>query len=483
MKHNFRASGRKGFTTVYVTLTALVLVPVVGLAIDFSVLYNVKARLQAAVDAAAIGSGNMLERSTDLTNATQVANIKDSAQRFFNANYPASYWGSTPVYYDSTPSEDGSRTRTIYVHAAYDVPMLFLRVLGVTKSRVAAQATVKVRFVTLMIVVDRSGSVVNGGADTSIKNALNTFVANAATSVFVNGRDYVGMVSYGGNWKLDFAPVLTFQSSSPNIGTAITNIPFDNSSSTNTADGLWQAYYQLKQLNQTGSLNVIVLLTDGRPSAFSGQFTMNSSPCNSTVKNGWLGANVGATAADWPPPTTTGSFHTFGINKTNWVSTGADKTPVTNNTGCSFAGNPDNIQSDMSTFPNSVMPVDNPTVSPAVGPFSTISGVYAAPGNSTNSPRSVRYAAFNVADNIATAIRQDTSIRPVLFVIGLNESTGEPLDADWLARVANDPGYRDAGGNSVFQNTQTAGKYYNVSASGLGAAFQEIASQILRLSQ
>src|SRR4051812_43851983 len=116
MKQNTRGSRSKGFTTVYVTMTAMVLVPMVGLGIDFSVLYNVKARLQAAVDAAAIGSGSTLERSTDLTNLTQVASIKGSAQRFFDANYPAGYWGSTRVYYDSEPSEDVSRTRTIYVH-------------------------------------------------------------------------------------------------------------------------------------------------------------------------------------------------------------------------------------------------------------------------------------------------------------------------------------------------------------------------------
>ena len=154
------------------------------------------------------------------------------------------------------------------MHAAYDVPMLFLRVVGVNTSRVAAQASVKVRFVTLMIAVDRSGSVVNGGADSSIKTALNTFVANSTSSVFVDGRDYVGMVSFGGNWKLDFAPTLTFQSGTPNIGTAINNIPFDNSAAQTRRTDSWQAYYQLKQLNQTGSLNVIVLLTDGRPSAF-----------------------------------------------------------------------------------------------------------------------------------------------------------------------------------------------------------------------
>jgi hypothetical protein len=84
---------------------------------------------------------------------------------------------------------------------------------------------------------------------------------------------------------------------------------------------------------------------------------------------------------------------------------------------------------------------------------------------------------------MATTIRTDAVIPPVMFVIGLNEATGEPLDADWLGRVANDPGYKDAYGNSVFQNGQTPGMYFNVSASGLGGAFQEIASQILRLSQ
>src|SRR5438094_983456 len=144
-----KQQARKGFVTVYVTMTALVLIPVVGLAVDFSVLYNVKARLQAAVDAAAIGSGNTLQRSTDLS--------------------------------------------------------------------------------------------------------------NSATSVFVDGRDYVGMVTWGGNWKLDYAPSLNFQTSSPNIATAISGIPFDGSSSTNTADGLWQAYAKLKTLNQPGSLNVIVM--------------------------------------------------------------------------------------------------------------------------------------------------------------------------------------------------------------------------------
>jgi hypothetical protein len=59
----------------------------------------------------------------------------------------------------------------------------------------------------------------------------------------------------------------------------------------------------------------------------------------------------------------------------------------------------------------------------------------------------------------------------------------QPLDADWLARVANDPGYKNSLGNSVYQEGQTSGMYYNVTGSGLAGAFQDISSQILRLAQ
>src|ERR1041384_3642960 len=42
--------------------TMLMFLPIAGLAIDFSMLYCVKARLQQACDAGAIGAGNMVQR-------------------------------------------------------------------------------------------------------------------------------------------------------------------------------------------------------------------------------------------------------------------------------------------------------------------------------------------------------------------------------------------------------------------------------------
>src|SRR5262245_35985013 len=101
----------RGFAAVYITLASMFLMPLVGLAIDLSILYIVKAKLQAAVDAAAVGAGNMLQRTTDMTNTTTINSIKSAAQRFYNANFPSGYWGTTSIYYDSVPSEDVSKVR------------------------------------------------------------------------------------------------------------------------------------------------------------------------------------------------------------------------------------------------------------------------------------------------------------------------------------------------------------------------------------
>lgn len=486
-------TSKRGFVAIYLVFAFMTLIPVVGLAIDMSVLYNVKGRLQAACDAAAIGAGNMLQRSTTL-NGTTIASIQATAQRYFDANYQAGYWGSWKVSYSATPSEDpNTKVRKIVVSATYDVPMLFLRVLGISQSTVATSATVSIKYVTMMIVVDRSGSVQRGGSDVSIENALTQFVANPPPiSSLVDGRDVVGMISFGGTWNLDLAPVATFRSgASPNnITAAIANLKNEfGNSATNTAEGLYQAYNQLQTLNQTGALNVIVLLTDGRPSAFSvntqtaGASLMSFNGGCAPANNGFLTANVGT---GWPPPpptvdgqnniSVTGLFN-IGFKDANGVGGGDGyDVPTQSHHPCQYTNNETQITSDATAFP--LLDVH--------GNHTTTSGYWltTGTGNNVNNPQNIRYASYNAADNQATTIRQDTAIRPTIFVIGLNEPAGqEPLDPDWLARVANDKEYKDSNGNSVYQNTQTPGTYYNVTAAGLQGAFQAIASQILRLSQ
>ena len=484
---------RKGFALIYVTMMgAFVLIPMAGLAVDFGMLYNVKARLQTAVDAASIGAGYMLHATTNLSDPVQLAAIQNAAERYFNANYPTHYFGSTIVSYSAVPASSISG-KTITVNATATVPMLLMRVLRISQSTVGAMAVSNVRYISMMIVVDRSGSVFREGAGPTIQTALSTFVATASTSYLVDGVDTVGMVSFGGTWRLDFNPTITFQSGTPNIQTAINNIPFDTGSSTNTAEGLYQAWAQLYKMNLPGSLNVIVLLTDGRPSAFTSNFTPTTNCTSRVTRGGVLEAYVGL---GWPPPTSGSDIS--GLFATIYQGTEANYLAQPSG-GCHYNSNNLNVADDFSTssFPNSVGPVDNvgaswvPTyTTPGTG-LATQSGYYPGPGTSMTNPQSVRYAAFNAADNMATKIRQDTTLAPMLFVIGLNYSnpSEEALDEDWLARVANDPNYVTVGsdtsivpaGRSVYQSTQTPGMYCNSTMSTLQTCFAQVTSQLLRL--
>ena len=352
--------------------------------------------------------------------------------------------------------------------------------------------------VNMMIVVDRSASVALENAESAIETALATFVANPTTSSLLDGVDTVGLVSFGGTWRLDFAPQTHFQTGTPNIGTAIAYIPFQLSF-TNTAEGLYQAWEQLYQLNQPGALNAIVLLTDGRPSAFTAYFTpSSSSSCTTeTQRAGVFGTDMALGSYPfWPPPT--GPNASLGIFTPEYQGMPEYDYLSPPDANCAYAANSANVGADFNnSFPASVGPVDNVGTNfvpyfttPGTG-LSTQSGYYTQACTNMNDPRCGRYAAINAADNMATLIRQDSTLAPTLFVIGLNYSNTfvEPLDEDWLARVANDPSYVTVGsdpngvaaGLSVYQSGQTPGMYCNSTLSTLSTCFAQVASALQRL--
>ncbi len=503
---------QQGFALIYVTLMgSFLLIPMAGLAIDFGMLYNIKARLQTSCDAAAIGAGYMLHNSTDLSNQTQYNSIVNAATRYFNANYPSNYFGSTIVSLTAVPASS-TAGKTITVTASATVPMLLMRVLGITQSTVGAMAVSNVRYIAMMIVVDRSGSVTRESADDTIKSALNTFVADSTSSYMVDGTDTVGMVSFGGSWNLDYSPNINFQTAASNIGTAINNIPFDtvnNASSTNTMEGLYQAWYQLYQMNLPGSLNVIVLLTDGRPSAFTSYFTPTTN-CNSLSQ---LAGVFTTSVGTWPPPTSnnsTGLYQTIfsGLpeNSNGTSPPGVPSRLATPNSGCAYATTQSNVYRDFSnTIPASVGPVDHVGSGTGYPPGFSTKGTgiptrgdpnnYYTACSSMNNASCGRYSSFNAADYMAYLIRKDTKLSPMIFAIGLHYTNGaeEPPDDDWLARVANDPNYITVGsdsghiaaGKKVYQTGQTPGMYCSTdnSLSGLDTCFQQVTSHLLRLTQ
>src|SRR4051794_5176281 len=77
-------SAERGATLIMFTmLTAMVLLPMIGLAIDGSVLYWTKAKLSAAVDAAALAVGRDLS-----------VNSTTTAQTYVYANLPQGWLGT-----------------------------------------------------------------------------------------------------------------------------------------------------------------------------------------------------------------------------------------------------------------------------------------------------------------------------------------------------------------------------------------------------
>ena len=89
----------------------LLIIPMIGLAIDVGFLYSIKSKLQSAVDGAALASARALSIGSTLdsqeTAATANANLT-----WFNSNFPTGYFGTystsmnDAVRYNSVESGD-----------------------------------------------------------------------------------------------------------------------------------------------------------------------------------------------------------------------------------------------------------------------------------------------------------------------------------------------------------------------------------------
>jgi len=333
--------------------------------------------------------------------------------------------------------------------------------------------------ITLMIVVDRSGSVLRAGTGPAIRNALTQFVnlTSGGKPVFEEMRDVIGLGSFAGSWKLDFAPAATFRSGPGTLEQACSGIPFEAAGATNTSEALYRAYEQLRILNRVRSVNVILLITDGRPSAFTTTFAQNTACGWDGPKTGYIAAVIGRS---WPPLPATNygedGIYTMGLFKSGWAGF---EFALVEGSGCHYY---DDVPQPV---PGSSFYKDVPSF-PGMDAFgnSTTGPVYPLEDRSTSSPRAVRFASFNAADNMATTIRSDHVLRPTLLVVGIHQPlpTEESLDSAWLARVSNDIAALDSSGKLIFQTRQTPGKYFDVRG-GAGDALKAAAAHIALLAE
>lgn len=274
-----RRRNRRGYVLLFAALmTILILVPAIGLAVDVGMMYMSQALLSAAADASVLSGARALSRGSD--DAAQHASAEAAANTCFYSNFPKGFMGTLNLTVTSTAATDATSLRSVTTSATVDLPLIFMRFFGSNTTRIAASAVATRRDVNIMIIMDRSTSLTGSGACAPLKAAAVGFVEK-----FSEGRDNLGLITFGTSSKVERSLSTTFKTS---VESTLNGVVCDGA--TNSSQALWQGYQELVRLNQNGALNAIVFFTDGRPTAVTEDFPiLANSGCKSlTPKRGVL---------------------------------------------------------------------------------------------------------------------------------------------------------------------------------------------------
>lgn len=493
-----RMRGQRGVSLFVGIASLLVIIPMLGLMIDVAVLYNVKGRLQAAVDGASLAAARALVLGT--TTSAQATSAKQNAVNWFYANFPAGNWASTGTVMDQTTvtvADDATNPhlRNVTVTASTNAPTYFMKWLNFGAVTVSASGNASRRDVVMMMVLDRSYSMQLASACGDLITAAKVF-----TGQFAAGRDRIGMVSFATDVVVHSQPTTNFQttlgySNSSGSGTgAIDTITCNGN--TNTAQALSIAYNELWKMNMPGAMNVIMLETDGLPNTLTVNFwdsvhtvagISSSSGCTDTANKTKSASGFGSAAVlpNWSNrvPLCGLGGGTCGSNN-SYLPGNPTQTPagIVGAVGTTDPGDP-------GTPPNYFLVMQQPYNGNSQGGFNFINASGSCAFNSNNTPTTapsdlawlpttdvygnqlnpsnaflgvslsggyvqnsgwtnMHNAAQNAADNAAYQMRNgfnlpspnnSTLLQPYIFVLGLGGSPGTPPDYVLMQRIANDP--------------------------------------------
>ena len=459
----------RGFAVMLFAAMAIPVVAFVGLAIDASVLYVIKGKLSAAVDAGALAGARALSRGND--DATQRNRAQVVATSYVRANFRDGYLMSRNLTIP-TPSVDSSITnqRSVSITASVQAPTFFMKILGRDSATVQASATAIRRDVNVMMVLDRSRSMEQSGSCDDLRAAAIGFV-----NKFAPGRDNLGLVTFATSSFIEFPMGDNFATANPSLQTIINRVVCDGG--TSSADGLSRGYWELARLNQPAALNAILFFTDGEPTAIHGSIPITAGgPCPASARPNLDGV--------W----TVGG----GTNPAVWgilnASVGPSPVPddlkrAPNSTGCAFGTNWTTSATNTSDY-TYIRDTDVWGNSLDTGYQTPIQRSNIAGANRIRKDvgANVSRAATNAADDAARRIRIGAAMNGrtlpnvVIFGIGLGNATA-PASDTFMLRVTNDPR------SPIYNADQRQGLYiYAPSAADLDDAFTRLASEVLRLS-
>ena len=527
LSHPNRRQNQRGSTLILLTVALpFFLIPLVGLAIDSTMLYIVQAKLSSAVDGAALGAGRLLGTT---------ANPTEICGEFLQANFPAGFWGSRNLR-PTISATNILGTHTINVSATVEVPLLFMRMLGFRSSVVAASAVATRKDTRVVLVLDRSGSM-DTTDPVSHLNVFTTMRTSAKNFVgmFTPGTDELGLVVFSTSGIVAYPTGRPYNpdphsaggpdtgfATSATAGPAFTQLnAMAAGGGTSMAEALTLAYIELQKahfrdLAATGTdntLNSIVLFSDGAPTGYTASPNSRASlPSSNVLKPSGSGSG-GTTPCTYNPATTTAST----VMRGSVIIPGSKPSDWQNPVGLNLLAAYDTtqnltwwLQNPYNTSSGDYTRISNPSTAvngcSGLGRSSTFTLVDLAKipptdyyGNATtgtgytnstisyngtafnaNSPTSGYHnalAAWNAADNAGRTIRSQAAMPSIaIHCIGYTGNGGS--DSGLLKRLANTLD------SSSYVAGQESGLYVQVnSADQLSSAFTQIASELLRLAR
>jgi Flp pilus assembly protein TadG len=461
---NILKNKSKGQIIILVAIALVILLAFVGFALDVGIAYGVKAKLNAAVDAASIAAGRAVKHGS--SDSERSANAHAAANQFFSANFPSGYMGATAPLPNINAVHNANGSWTISVTAGATVPTYFARVVGRNNFSVAAAAEATARDMDMILVLDCSGSL---GPDTSSPTTFPNLKAAAVSFLDrfegASGGDRLGLVSFASGAVLSM-PINKTNSrgfDKTAMTNAINSLTVEGSTASGEAMRLAKAELDAVPANLRSSLRVIVFFTDGAPNDVSGTFDLGGTSVTGDLYS--------ETDTNSPPSSCQNKAHrTWYINQRNNSPNGVNG----HSNGCSINELPDTDYTgtvNLASFNNKRS--------------FTYNGSKIA-----NTRCNVNKAARNMLENVANSARNGTGTDAVtIMTIGFGSRVNSneiifcaygsnEYGANILKRLANSTD------SDTYNGNQPSGQYFPApSESDLNSVFQAVASAILRLSK
>jgi Flp pilus assembly protein TadG len=403
-----RAAKQRGAILVLFSLALIGTLLSAGLAVDLGGAYVSRANLSKAVDAGALTGARYAGRSdSDLTKM-----IENMAL--------ANYAGSAPAKYTISVEHPGVDTTRVKVAGATHYDTVFARLAGIDQFNMQSAAEAIRYPLDMTLVLDLSGSLQSNGVFDDMQKAATAFIDN-----FDEKSDQIGLVSYS-TWAKEDVKAAKLTKSS--IKSTING--FAAISDTNIDEGLRVAKINLDNVAaRANAIKVVVLFTDGRPTAFANTITLPSTH-NPKTYNGIVATY------------TTGSSYRglFQISDGRKITKFVSGVPQLTTNGSTTASTP----------------------TPAK-----------LPSGKTVTGANIRLEGISEAEYWASEIRKRGYM---IYSIGLGnpfaKSEDEKPDLDFLRRVANEKG--------IVSGSQPKGELmFAPTAAELDAMFTKVADRIL----